>query len=548
MPLTRSRPALAAALLGATLATGAAEPAFDRSPQPMRANPSPLPPHWQQGVFMEIFVRAYQDSDGDGVGDLRGLVSRLDDLKDLGIRGIWLMPITASADRDHGYATTDHRAVEPDYGTLEDVDTLLREAHARGIGVVMDYVINHASHRHPAFQAALADERSPWRRWFMWSDTPPQGWDIWGKNPWYWAGAQPWDFQGEYKDLPKPPPGARGHYFGTFGPHMPDFDFRHPPVLEYHLDSLRFWLNRGLDGFRLDAVPHMVENDAAHWNDQPESRALTQRLQDTTLAYPNRYVVCEATAEPQAYGDPAVCGGAFAFGYQHHYIGAAKGQAESVAELARYYRHARPTMATFLSSHDIFAGLRLWDQVGGDEARYKLAAAGYLLQPGTPFVYYGEEVGQASLPGLSGDGPIRGSMSWSAEPRGAGFSPKGPWLGVSPNAATHNADAQKRDPGSIRSFYQTVIGWRNQRPSLARGDFAHSFADGLLLGFQRRLGPERTLVLINYGHGTAQPTPEALALPAGRSPRLLWRSAPAPAGASLFTMAPQSVALVALDD
>jgi glycosidase len=223
-----------------------------------------------------------------------------------------------------------------------------------------------------------------------------------GQEPLVLAGAHgegaPWDFKGAWKDLPPPPEGARHFLYGTFGPHMPDFNLRKPEVWAWHEDNLRFWLNRGLDGFRLDAVPHMIENDAEHWNDQPESRVLTKRLQDLIKSYPHRYVVCEATASPQAYGDDAVCGGAFAFGHVQHYVGAALGKPEAVQALAAYYRSASPNMATFVSNHDIFGGLRLWDQVGGDEARYKLAAAGYLLQPGTPYLYYGEEIeiGRAS--------------------------------------------------------------------------------------------------------------------------------------------------------
>ena len=154
-------PTVSAASSGASGATpGAAVSApraapVDISPVPLRIAAPHLPEHWDRGVFMEIFVRAYQDSDGDGIGDLRGLISRLDYLQDLGIRGIWLMPVTRSADRDHGYATTDFRDIEPDYGTLADFDELLKQAHARGIGVITDYVINHASHQHPAFQQAL---------------------------------------------------------------------------------------------------------------------------------------------------------------------------------------------------------------------------------------------------------------------------------------------------------------------------------------------------------------------------------------------------------
>ena len=280
-------PALAlAAAAFACVPAAVANPAaaFDTRPVAARHGKPHLPEHWQHGAFMEIFVRAYADSDGDGVGDLRGLTARLDYLQDLGIRGIWLMPVTKSADRDHGYATTDFRAIEPDYGTLADFDELLRQAHRRGIGIVMDYVVNHAAAEHPAFVGARSDPKSPWRDWFVWSEAMPTGWDIWGKNPWYHTASEPWLFKGEPADLPKPPPGARGFYFGTFGPHMPDFNLQHPAAWRYHLDSLRFWLNRGLDGFRLDATPHLVEKDAKDWNDQPESRALTRQLQDLIKA------------------------------------------------------------------------------------------------------------------------------------------------------------------------------------------------------------------------------------------------------------------------
>uniref|UniRef100_UPI00286A269C alpha-amylase family glycosyl hydrolase n=1 Tax=Roseateles sp. TaxID=1971397 RepID=UPI00286A269C len=186
----------------------------------------PSPKGWHDGaVFMEIFVRGYQDSDGDGSGDLRGLIQRLDYLQELGIQGIWLMPITPSADKDHGYATTDYRAIEPQYGSLADFDELMRQAHKRGIAVIIDYVINHSAAAHPLFQQALQGPGSPYRDWFVWQHAAPEGWDIWGKNPWYVT--------------------EHGHYFGTFGPHMPDFNLRNPAVVDYHRSSLRFWLNRG---------------------------------------------------------------------------------------------------------------------------------------------------------------------------------------------------------------------------------------------------------------------------------------------------------------
>ena len=498
--------ALALALLAGPARAAAAD--IDTRPVPAGPTSSALPEGWQHGAFMEIFVRAWRDSNGDGIGDLRGLTMTLDHLQDLGVRGIWLMPITANADGDHGYATTDYRAIAPEYGTLADFDELIHEAHKRGIGVVMDYVINHSAAAHPMFRQALTGPANPFRPWFVWAEQMPQGWDIWGKNPWYAAEAEPWAYTGDIKQMPPPPPGASNFYFGTFGPHMPDFNFRHPPVLQYHQDSLRFWLNRGLDGYRLDAVPHLLEGDAVRWNDQPESRVLTKQLQDLIKGYQHRYVVCEATAEPAAYGDPAVCGGAFAFGFVQHYIGAAQGKAESVQRVATHYgtgpQGASPTMATFLSNHDIFAGRRLWDQLGGDVRAYKLAAAGYLLQPGTPFIYYGEEIGQAGVPGLEGDLPLRGPYSWTAEPRGAGFTTGTPFRPLAPNAATHNLQAQRADPASLFNFYKALLKLRNGLPSLARGRQEHGFAQGQLAGWQRVHEGERTLVLINYGTQLAQ--------------------------------------------
>lgn len=520
----------------------------DTSPVPMRDPGSVLAPDWHHGAFMEIFVRGWKDSDGDGIGDLRGLTQTLPVLKDLGIRGIWLMPVTANADRDHGYATTDHRAIAPEYGTLADFDALIARAHALGIGVVMDYVVNHSAAQHAWFVASREDPAHPKRRWYVWSEDAPRGWDIWGKNPWYHAAAKPWDFTGDPKTLPPPPPGAKQHYFGTFGPHMPDFDLSVAEAWRYHEDSLRFWLNRGLDGFRLDATPHLVETDAVRWNDQPESRRLTKQLQDLILAYRHRWAVCEATAEPQDWARPEVCGAAFAFGYVHHYVKAARGEAASVQALVAPHPRRDARLATMASNHDIFAGARLWDQVGGDEARYRLAAAGYLLQPGTPFVYYGEEIGLAGLPGFEADLPVRGPTSWTAD---GGFTTGTPFRPVAPNARTHNLEAQRRDPGSLWHFYRAMIGLRNVHASIRRGSFEHARADGMVAQWQRRAGAvegagdaDHTLTLINYG--TAGASVEAQSLPPGARLQAAWPQHAAPAtadaaGRATLYLAPQSV-------
>ena len=548
MPIHRLIQATTAGLLLAATAPLWAAPAANAGVDTRAVKPqlraSPLPAHWQHGAFMEIFVRAWKDSNGDGIGDLKGLTQTLGHLQDLGIRGIWLMPITANADGDHGYATTDHRAIAPEYGTLADFDELIKQAHRRGIGVVMDYVINHGAAAHPMFVQARQGPGAPFRDWFVWSQQAPPGWDIWGKYPWYPVGAQPWTWTGEVKDMPLAGPEARDFYFGTFGPHMPDFNFNNPAVLNYHFSSLRFWLNRGLDGYRLDAVPHLIENNAVDWNDQPQSRAITKRMQSLIKQYPRRYVVCEATAKPQDYGDPALCGGAFAFGYVQHFVGAAMGKADSAQQVAQFYLKARPTMATFLSSHDIFAGQRLWDQVGGDEARYKLAAAAYLLQPGTPFVYYGEEVGQAGVPGLPGDLPLRSPMSWASDTASAGFTTGRPFRPTAPNVGTHNVQTQKTQPDSIYQFYKTMIGLRNRLPSIARGSYKAAFAKGLVAGWQRQLGREHTLVLINYDTRSADV--QVPSLPAGARLSPLWPlNAPAARagtdGQAALLLPPQSV-------
>ncbi|MBV8380298.1 MAG: alpha-amylase [Paucibacter sp.] len=459
----------------------AAPAAIDTAHVDAHPQASQLAPGWEHGAFMEIFVRAYQDSNGDGIGDLRGLTARLDYLQALGIKGIWLMPITASSDHDHGYATLDYRRIEPAYGSMADFDALIQAAHARGIGVIIDYVLNHAALQLPLFQQALAGPSAPYRDWFVWQDRTPLDWDIWGHNPWT---ATP-----------------NGAYYGTFGGHMPDFNLRNPATLDYHFSSLRFWLNRGLDGFRLDAVPHLIENGAKEWNDQPESRALTKQVQALVKAYPQRYVVCEATADPVAYGADDVCGSAFAFNFQYAIMDAARGKPEAVKTVAAYFEHAPLSMATMLTNHDLFAGQRPWDQLGGKEARMKLAAASYLLMPGTPFIYYGEEIGQAGRTDLDGDGQIRSPMSWGAD--GRGFTQGTPFRPIAPNAATHNPEVERKDPHSMLAFYKAMIALRNTRASIAQGDYADE-VQGQLMVLRRRLGAEQSLVLINYAEAPAQ--------------------------------------------
>ncbi|HNW61762.1 MAG TPA: alpha-amylase family glycosyl hydrolase, partial [Piscinibacter sp.] len=226
-------------------------PTVDKSPVVAADPGSTLPADWRQGVFAEIFVRGYKDSNGDGIGDLRGLTQSLDHLQNLGVTGLWLMPITRSQDGDHGYAVADYRSIEPAYGSLADLDELLAQAHARGIGVIVDYVMNHSAAQHPAFVNANSSGSNAYRNWYLFQASQPQGWSVYGGNPWR--------------------SGNGGYYYAPFWDQMPDFNLKNAEVVDFHHDNLRFWLNRGIDGFRFDAVGNLVENGAGAWLNQPEN-------------------------------------------------------------------------------------------------------------------------------------------------------------------------------------------------------------------------------------------------------------------------------------
>lgn len=440
---------------------------------------SALPAGWQSGAFMEIYVRGYKDSDGDGMGDLKGLISKLDYLQDLGVHGIWLMPVTDSADKDHGYAVRNYRAIETDYGSMADFDLLLAEAHQRGIGIIIDYVINHSSDRHPLFRNAASSASHAQRDYYLWQATAPSGWVIFNKNPWYASAA------------------GNGYYFAGFGSGMPDFNLKNASAISFHQDNLRFWLNRGVDGMRFDAVGNLVENGPNAWENQPQNHVLMHGMRQLLDGYSQRYMVCEAPAAPQASGANSSCASAFAFDLKDAVIGAARADNASIQRLSQYFVTAPAGMAPFASNHDLFAGDRLWNQLGGDLARYKLAAASYLLLPGTPFIYYGEEIGMASAQGLGGDARLRTPMSWTADKNG--FTSGTPFRALSANVATQNALTQAGASGSLHQFYKDMLRLRNSLPSIARGSYVAPFVAGQIMGYRRQLEQQTSLVLINYG-------------------------------------------------
>ena len=494
-------------------------PAVDVSSVTASDPGSALPAGWQHGAFMEVFVRSYQDSNGDGIGDLRGLTSRLDYLHDLGVRGLWLMPITASEDHDHGYAVSDYRNIEADYGTLADFDELVKQAHARGIGIIVDYVMNHSSAQNPLFVNSAAAASNAYRDWYVWQPTDPGTWNIYGGDPWHQA--------------------ASGWYFGSFWDQMPDWNLTNPAVVAYHHDNQRFWLNRGADGFRFDAVGDFVEHGPSAWSDQPEDYTLMHDVRTLLDGYAQRYLVCEATVDPRGFGNASACGGAFAFDLNGSLIYAAQGDTTAIHAVATYFQTAPSGMATMLSNHDSFAGQRAADQLGGNVAKMALAAGTYLLLPGTPFIYYGEEVGMRGSNKLSGDPSLRTPMSWTSDATNAGFSTATPYRLLSTNSTTSNVAAEISDPNSVLSFYKAILALRNGRPSLLSGTYESPVANGTVMSFQRASGTQRTLVVINYAAASANV--DVAALPTGATLTALY-----PADGSTATVGSDGVAHLAL--
>jgi alpha-amylase len=487
---------------------------------------STLPAGWQYGGMYEVFVRAYHDSNGDGFGDLQGLILRLDYLKALGVSGLWLMPVMQSQDHDHGYAITNYRDVESQYGSLADLDALIAAAHARGMGVILDYVMNHSAAQHPAFLDAKSSRDSRFRDWYLWRDHKPDGWNIYGNDPWH--------------------ADASGWYFGAFWDQMPDWNLRNPAVIAWHHDNLRFWLNRGVDGFRFDAVGNLIENDADDFQDQPESYGIVAGLRQVLDAYENRFMVCESPADPIGFAETRPGVSAFAFGHHRDMISAATGDARALELVAGFPPVAPPWISTVLSNHDAFAGKRPMDQLGYNSAMMKLAAAMYLLQPGVPFIYYGEEIGMSGGANMSADDSLRTPMSWTDDNGNPGFTSGIAFRTPSSNLRWNNHSTQRADPDSIFNFYKAMLTLRRSRPSLARGEYDSVVVSGPAFAFRRLLDGEETLVAINISSDPLTVTLTGLSATAAYAS--LWITPGNDlrvenGGAITFSMVPQSVSV-----
>jgi alpha-glucosidase len=487
---------------------------------------------WQRGIIYQVYPRSFMDSNADGTGDLPGIISRLDYLAWLGVDAIWISPIFPSPMADFGYDVADYTGVDPLFGTLDDLDRLVDAAHRRGICVLLDFVPNHTSDQHPWFVESRAARDNPRRDWYIWRDPPPDGGPP---NNWLSVfGGSAWELDattGQY-------------YYHAYLKEQPDLNWRNSYTHQAMLDVLRFWLDRGIDGFRIDALRQVIKDD--QFRDDPLDAAWTPG-KDPYLSRVHLYstdrpelmdVVHEFRALAETYGDRVMIGELYLpierlmayYGtdgrglhlpFNFHLILTAWG-ARSVGGLVEAYEAALPAGAWpnwVLGNHD---QPRVASRVGTAQAR--VAAMLLLTLRGTPTVYQGDEIGMHnvrippeaiqdpvahSLPGLGlGRDPERTPMQWDAGPF-AGFSSARPWLPLADDFATENVMIQQSDPRSMLSLYRRLIDLRRASPALSVGSYRQVFVDDDLLVYWRTSGDRRVLVALNFSH-SPRPLPPGM--------------------------------------
>jgi alpha-amylase len=454
------------------------------------------------GVYYQVFVRSFQDSDGDGIGDLRGLTSRLPYLAGLGVTGLWLTPIHPSPSY-HGYDVVDYRAVHPDFGTLADFVAFVAAAHRHGMRVVLDLVVNHTSDRHPWFVAARAgdpDSRAAYR--FEIDPEPLIG--TLGGRAWHDAGD-----------------GTR--YLGLFTADMPDLDHRNPAVFEAMLDVAAFWLDLGVDGFRIDAIQHVIEGDDGAIANAPANLAWVAAFGERMRRrHPGAFLVGETwTSTPTiaAYHREAGLDMSLDYPLWRVLVGAL--QRRSAIDLRAQLElneSAYPTGARrgiFSGNHDQVRPASQLSFQRRDPAREALLGRLLLALPGTPFLYYGEEIGLPNGPG-DDDRQKRTPMRWTAT-AGGGFTTGAPWFPPSTVDPQVSVAAQRGDPDEVLEAYREAIALRASHAALARGDARIvEGLPGVLVGLWRTLdGVEPVLVLANLGNRDLAVSTADLALPGG---------------------------------
>ena len=523
---------------------------------------------WKHGVVYQIYPRSFMDSNGDGVGDLDGIRARLDHLAWLGIDAIWLSPIFPSPMADFGYDVSDYCAIDPVFGTLADFDWLLAEAHVRGIRVILDWVPNHTSDRHPWFIESRSSRTSAKRDWYVWRDPasdggPPNQWvSIFGGPAW------------------KLDPGTGQYYLHSFLVEQPDLDWRNPEVVAAMHGTLRFWLDRGVDGFRIDVI-HRIAKDPLLRDNPPSSTpgpgyGGQLHLHDENHADVHAFLrgiraVLDEYEERMAVGevyimDPSQVAGYYGRGDELHlafnfsFLRSPWSAADFAREISAFDAlvPVEGWPDAVLSNHDVPRhATRYDDAVLGDE-RARVAAMLLLTLRGTPFLYYGEEIGMRNVevpreqmrdplaltlhPSLSRD-PERTPMHWSAEP-GAGFTRGKPWLPIGADVAKRNAATLREDRDSLLWLYRDLIELRRATPALERGSFRPISAPDGVLAWERSCGDSRAIVALNF---SAEARSAGLA-PARVSGGLRTRRGePLPSDAAKLELAPSGGAVLIVE-
>jgi alpha-amylase len=439
---------------------------------------------WNDAVFYEVFVRSFKDSDGDGKGDFKGLISKLDYLNDgdsntttdLGITAIWLMPIMQSPSY-HGYDVTDYRTIEQDYGNNPDFKNFMTEAHNRGIKVIIDYVMNHTSSQHPWFQAS-SDSTSNKRNWYTWQKTNPGNKGPWNQQVWY--------------------PKNSSNYYAIFWSEMPDLNYNTQAVKDTMFDIARFWMeDMNVDGFRLDAVKYIFENG----NTLEDVPATISFWQDFRSYYKSvdadAFAVGEAwtsTDKVAPYVNNNGLDFCFEFDLATAILNAANNSSTSALKtqmdkVIAAYPHLQ--YGTFLTNHDMN---RTMNQLGNNAAKAKVAADLLLTLPGVPYIYYGEEIG---MTGSGVDENKRTPLQWSNTSQG-GFTTGTPWRAVNGDYTTKNIAAQQADANSLWNEYRKLIALRTQEAALRKGNYDNvSSSSSSVFSFVRQYGDEVIIVISN---------------------------------------------------
>jgi alpha-glucosidase len=487
---------------------------------------------WQQGVIYQIYPRSFMDSNADGIGDLPGITARLDYLQWLGVDAIWISPIFPSPMVDFGYDITDYTGIEPMFGTLDDFDRLIAAAHARNLKVLLDFVPNHTSDRHPWFREAQAARDSAKRDWYLWHDPAPDG-----GPPTNWLsrfGGSGWEW-----DAP-----TGQYYYHTFLKEQPDLNWRNPAVRAAMFAGLRFWLDRGVDGFRVDAVyfsykdaqwrdnpPNPNARSADPWGrylqvytqNRPEMHDLMREMRAILDAYPERVMIGEiylSYSELMKYYGAELdeCHLPFNFGLisdlsDPDSLPAMPWQAAAIEEAIEEYEAALPPGGWpnwVLSNHDQH---RIASRIGPRQAR--IAQMLLLTLRGTPTLYYGDELGmqdvpippeqvvdpwEKNVPGMGlGRDPERTPMQWSSTTH-AGFSPVAPWLPVGENYREYNVEVESAQPHSVLTLTRHLLALRRAVPALHISTYQTvTLPAPNVLAYVRRHADQQFLIVLNLG-------------------------------------------------